>query len=144
MSVAVPFGSAAILAFFDRVMNGVASGDSEAFVGSAVVYGPFHEFGTSRIEARPHFRPAIEALLGPGALQESGDMDLMEALVKGEAIPQLALRLEREIKRTITRKRVLDTGAYRASIATGKTRAQTAARSRARAGDSSRRVGGRW
>lgn len=33
-------------------------------VGSSVVYAPFLEFGTSRMQARPHFRPSIDAYRG--------------------------------------------------------------------------------
>lgn len=41
---------------FDRV------GDLTATVGSALNYAPWLEYGTSRMEARPFFRPAVERM----------------------------------------------------------------------------------
>jgi len=43
---------------FDRI------GDLTATVGSKLVYAPWLEYGTSRMAARPFFRPAVEEI-GP-------------------------------------------------------------------------------
>lgn len=42
--------------FFDKV------GDLTAVVGSSVIYALYLEYGTSRMAARPFFRPAVERM----------------------------------------------------------------------------------
>lgn len=101
-----------------------ARNPGEWWVGSAVPYGPFHEFGTSRITARPHWTPSINAVttrfgLAPARRQQEFVNALIEAprgLVK-----LIAFDLERTVKISITAQGIIDTGNYRGSIATGPT-----------------------
>lgn len=87
--------------------------DAVYVVGPSVEYAIYVDQGTSRIEARPFVRPAAERvqanlgeLIGDEALS-AGD----EGLAK-----QAALAVEREMKRIITEKGAVDTGAMRASV----------------------------
>ncbi len=101
-----------------------ARNPGEWWVGSAVPYGPFHEFGTQRITARPHWQPSINAVttrfgLAPARRQQEFVNAMIEAprgLVK-----LIAFDLERTVKISITGQGIIDTGNYRGSIATGPT-----------------------
>jgi len=87
--------------------------DAVYVVGPTVEYAIYIDQGTSRMEARPFARPAAERvqaklgeLIGDDALSAGG-----EDLAK-----QAALAVEREMKRIITEKDAVDTGAMRASV----------------------------
>lgn len=43
-----------------------ATGDHEAYVGSAVEYAVYQEFGTRKMAAQPYLRPAIAIVAGGG------------------------------------------------------------------------------
>ena len=87
--------------------------DAVYVVGPSVEYAIYVDQGTSRMEARPFVEPAAQRvqanlgeLLGDDVLSAGG-----EALAK-----QAALAVEREMKRIITEKDAVDTGAMRASV----------------------------
>ena len=106
----------------------------EAWVGSAVEYGPMHEFGTSTMQARPHWRPAIEeiaAQIGSDEGLQSGIMgNALTTLDPGDAPPiKVALMVERRVKEIIASKGIVDTGNYRGSVATGNTHSEAFAKS---------------
>jgi len=91
-------------------------------VGTAVSYSVFLEFGTSDMDPKPFFRPALAELRVKGIegfIEESGILrtaefsDIEDA---GEVVDALALALERRIKEIITEKGLIDTGTLRASI----------------------------
>jgi hypothetical protein len=90
-------------------------------VGTAVQYSVFLEFGTSDMDPKPFFRPALAELRvkgvegfieGSGVLRSDdlGDVD------PDDLVDALALALERRIKEIITQKGLIDTGTLRASI----------------------------
>ena len=96
----------------------------EWWVGSAVPYGPFHEFGTQKITARPHWSPSIEIVtlkfgLAP-ARQQNEFVNAMILAPRG-LVKLIAFDLERTVKQSITAQGIIDTGNYRGSIATGPT-----------------------
>lgn len=121
-------------------------------VGTVVGYGQHHEFGTRRMRARPHWRPAIFQLSQgipddgrslPGVRRRrSSDIKIRGPFggrrewelwfgPEKSAPGRLAALLKREVKRQIKAKRVFKTGNYHGSIAHGKTEAQMIQRSRA-------------
>ncbi len=103
-----------------KKMEGASFG--EAWVGSAVVYGPMHEFGTKVLTARPHWRVAINEIVAGAA----GDQQLQDGIIEGitagpgVAPIRIALQIERRVKQLIRAKGIIDTGNYRGSIATGR------------------------
>jgi hypothetical protein len=95
----------------------------EAWVGSAVVYGPFQEFGTKVLQERPHWRVAIPEIIAMVGQDEGLQGAVVDGLVgDGDPAPiRIALMIERRVKEIIQAKGIIDTGNYRASIATGRT-----------------------
>jgi len=105
---------------------------SEAWVGSAVIYGPMHEFGTSAIPARPHWRPAVEevgAQIGSDQGLQGKVMDGLASYGSGWASFEVALMVERRVKEIIAAKGIFDTGNYRGSVATGQSQGGAFSRS---------------
>ncbi len=103
-----------------------ARNPGEWWVGSAVPYGVFHEFGTMKIVARPHWSPSIEIVamqfgLAP-ARQQNEFVNAMILAPRG-LVKLVAFHLERTVKQSITAQGIIDTGNYRGSIATGPTEA---------------------
>ncbi len=117
---ALAFTGLTQLAALLKKMEGASFGD--AWVGSAVVYGPFHEFGTKVLTARPHWRVAIAELVAGAA----GNLELQDEIIQGitagpgVAPIKIALQIERRVKQLIRSKGIIDTGNYRGSIATGR------------------------
>ncbi len=128
------FGLPQLILFFKLMSQKVDFG--EAWVGSAVAYGPMQEFGTQFITERPHWRVALPEVIG----QIGGDAklhdEILDAFVEfdpsggagvgeieaGTTAPaKVALLVERRVKQIMTAKRIIDTGNYRASVATGRT-----------------------
>jgi hypothetical protein len=123
----------------------------DAYVGSAVEYGPYQEFGTShgdgtsRIQERPHWRvaiPEVIAAAGSGGVKREMEESLMEAVTGGASAEidsggnppyVMALAIERRVKQVITAKDIIDTGAYRASVAAGRSEDEAYSRSVSRA-----------
>jgi hypothetical protein len=91
-------------------------------VGSAVSYSVFLEFGTSDMDPKPYFRPALAELRVKGIegfIKDSGilrNKEFSDVDDAGEVVDALALTLERRIKEIITEKGLIDTGTLRASI----------------------------
>jgi hypothetical protein len=97
---------------------------AEFWVGSAVPYGPFHEFGTTRITARPHWQPSIAAtVIKFGLATRRQQNQFVNAMIEAPRglVELVAFDLERAVKQSIASQGILDTGNYRGSIATGPT-----------------------
>lgn len=139
------------LALFFRLVTRAAMDFGEAWVGSAVEYGPMNEFGTQFMEERPHWRVAIpaivaelggnqaaqdqvlDAMLGFGEGFDPSGSDLASIEAGGNAPLHVALLIERKVKQVMTSLGIIDTGNYRASVATGRTEEEAFAKSAARA-----------
>ena len=88
-------------------------------VGSGVSYSVYLEFGTSQMDAKPFFRPAINEIRvqGVDGFIAHNTKTTVEALPDADAVIRvLALALERRVKEIITDKSLIDTGTLRASI----------------------------
>jgi len=91
-------------------------------VGTAVQYSVFLEFGTSDMDPKPFFRPALAELRVKGVegfIKDSGilrNKEFSDVEDADEVVDALALTLERRIKEIITEKGLIDTGTLRASI----------------------------
>lgn len=131
-------GAAALLQTFERAVRG-ARDPGEYWVGSAVFYGPFHEFGTTRMAARPHWAPAIRRMQARYELERDRETDAINAMVTQNRglVKHIAFSLERDVKKVITSRHIIDTGNYRASIATGPTEGEAFDNSVARVRDES-------
>lgn len=88
------------------------------FVGTAVEYGVFLEFGTSKMDPKPFFRPALAAYRANlvRALEADTRKDIEDIDSADELAQTVALGLERRIKRIITQKGLIETGTLRASV----------------------------
>lgn len=88
-------------------------------VGTKVNYAIYLEAGTSKMSAKPFFRPAlaevrmqgIDGFIDANTRKSVDEIDDVADLVK-----TLALALERRIKQIITAKGLVDTGTLRASV----------------------------
>lgn len=88
-------------------------------VGTAVEYSVYLEFGTSKMDPKPFFRPVIaearvlgiERFIDRHTRKDADDIDTARELVR-----TLALAVERRVKETITKKGLIDTGTLRASV----------------------------
>jgi len=88
-------------------------------VGTAVEYSLYLEFSTSKMDAKPFFRPAINEIRAQGVdgFIAHNTRTSVEALPDADAVIRvLALALERRVKEIITDKGLIDTGTLRASI----------------------------
>jgi len=88
-------------------------------VGTGVFYAQFLEFGTSKMDAKPFFRPAINEVRTQGvdgfiARNTGTSVEAQEDAA--DVLRILALALERRIKEIITEKSLIDTGTLRASV----------------------------
>ncbi len=120
------FGAAQLFKAINKAVE-AAQGPKEYFVGSAVVYGPFHEFGSARVSARPHWQPAIGAVaLKYGLAAPAQQNQFVNAMIEAPEglVKLIAFDLERHVKLSITAQHIIDTGNYRGSIATGKTESE--------------------
>ena len=73
-------GAAALQSAMARAIE-AALEPQEYWVGSAVHYGPFHEFGTSRHGARPHWSLAIPVIAARYGLS-SQQNDLVNMMIE--------------------------------------------------------------
>jgi len=121
------FGVAQLMSLFKGFENVKFN---EAWVGSAVEYGPMQEFGTKTLEERPHWRPALEEIATEIGSDKSLQGQVMEGLTSqgtqsidagGTAPIRVALMIERRVKEIIAAKGIFDTGNYRGSVAAGHT-----------------------
>jgi hypothetical protein len=142
-------GGLARLGFLFKQLQGVDFG--EAWVGSAVVYGPFQEFGTKLLQERPHWRVAIPEIVAEMGGNEKAEEQILGGLIAssnitsrelqgfgnvsaGDTAPLIiALMIERRVKELITSKGIIDTGNYKGSIASGRSEQETFDKSAARA-----------
>lgn len=127
-------GAAALLRAMEDAIASAQGIDKEYWVGSAVPYGPFHEFGTSKLVSRPHWVPSINLVAERYRLniEDSGTQAVNLMLVSPRGlVVVIALALEREVKLSITAQHILDTSNYRGSVATGPSEAQAFAKSEA-------------
>ncbi len=88
-------------------------------VGTGVFYSVFLEFGTSKMDAKPFFRPAVNEvrLQGIDGFIAHNTRTSVETLPSVEAVIRvLAFALERRVKEIITDKGLIDTGTMRASV----------------------------
>lgn len=95
------------------------TGGGEWVVGTAVEYAIYLEFGTSKMDPKPFFRPALREVRTRGVegFVESNSDTSIESIDSAEELVQtLAFALERRIKEIITRKTLVDTGTLRASV----------------------------
>jgi hypothetical protein len=93
--------------------------DTTWLVGTAVNYSVFLELGTSDMDPKPFFRPALGELRakGVGGFIRDNTNTTLEALDEtDEVVAAVAFGLERRIKEIITRKDLIDTGTLRASV----------------------------
>jgi len=96
--------------------------DEPVVVGTAVNYSVFLEFGTSDMDPKPFFRPALAELRVKGVegfIKDSGilrNKEFSDVEDADEVVDAVALTLERRIKEIITEKGLIDTGTLRASI----------------------------
>lgn len=106
------------------------------YVGTAVGYSVYLEFGTRDMDPKPFVRPALAAYAGSleAAIAADTNTTLDQIDSVDELVRTVAFGLERRIKRIITTKGLIDTGALRASVAVVaaegelKTRADVASR----------------
>jgi hypothetical protein len=88
-------------------------------LGTGVEYAVYLEFGTSKMDAKPFFRPAINEVRAQGVegFIAHNTRTSVDALPDADAVIRvLALALERRIKEIITGKGLIDTGTLRASV----------------------------
>jgi len=88
-------------------------------VGTAVEYAVYLEFSTSKMDAKPFFRPAINEVRAQGvdgfiAHNTRTTLEAQDSL--DDVLRVLALAIERRVKEIITRKGLIDTGTLRASV----------------------------
>ncbi len=113
-------GIASLAKAIDESIKG-AQGPQSYWVGSAVFYGPFIEFGTTRMAARPHWTVALRLIVMRYELSAQAGNDLVNAMLISPRglVRMIALDIEREVKKEIRAVGAIDTGNYRGSIATG-------------------------
>jgi len=95
------------------------TGGGRWVVGTAVNYSVFLEFGTSRMDARPFFRPALLEVRQAGVPDfiERNTRTTVDAIDSAdELVAILARSIERRVKEIITKRGLVDTGALRASV----------------------------
>lgn len=125
------------LSLFFKLLKRGAQDFGEAWVGSAVIYGPMQEFGTRFLTERPHWRVAIPEIIAEVGGDQQMQNEVLDAMIAREVEGKLftdakldtgttapikvALMIERRVKQIITTKGIIDTGNYRASITTGRT-----------------------
>lgn len=89
------------------------------FVGTAVEYAVYLEFGTSKMDPKPFIRPVlheVEARGVDGFIDEHTRTDVDSVDSIDELVRVLALAVERRVKEVIERKGLIDTGTLRASV----------------------------
>lgn len=121
MSILRLFGVSQLAKVFKDVSD-AARFPGEYWVGSAVPYGPFHEFGTARIVARPHWQPTLIVITQLyGLASPKNQNSFVNSMIEAPRglVKRIAFDIERQVKISITSQGIIDTGNYRGSIATG-------------------------
>jgi hypothetical protein len=88
-------------------------------VGTGVEYSIYIEAGTSKMDAKPFFRPAINEIRAQrveGFIRHNTRTSVDELDTVNRVLQVLVLALERRIKEIITNKGLIDTGTLRASV----------------------------
>jgi hypothetical protein len=106
-----------LVATLEDLQDGVGETGS-FFIGTAVEYAVYLEFGTSKMDPKPFFRPALaEARRNlSGFIRENSRKTVEEIDSADELARTIAFALERRVKEIITRKGLIDTGTLRASV----------------------------
>lgn len=94
-------------------------GDDAWYVGTAVEYSIFLEMGTSKMDPKPFFRPALHEVAAKGVaafIREHTNTAVDDIESIDELVRALAFALERRIKEIITEKGLIETGTLRASV----------------------------
>jgi hypothetical protein len=91
---------------------------TEWYVGTAVEYAIYLEVGTSKMDPKPFLRPALHAYESNlrAAIAADTKTTVEEIDSVDELVQTIAFGLERRVKRIITQKGLIDTGALRASV----------------------------
>jgi hypothetical protein len=102
--------------FADEIEDWSDSGS--VYVGTAVEYSIYLEYGTSNMDPRPYFRPALaEAKEDLTAfIGDHTDTSVAAIETADKLVSTIALAIERRVKEIITEKGLIDTGTLRASI----------------------------
>lgn len=102
--------------FGDRIDDWSDGGS--VYVGTAVEYSLYVEMGTSKMDPKPFFRPALAELTadieGFIDTHTSASVDTMTSAE--ELVETIGLALERRVKEIITEKGLIDTGTLRVSV----------------------------
>jgi hypothetical protein len=93
--------------------------DDEHLVVTTVDYSVFLEFGTSKMDPKPFFRPAVDELRRSGVqkfLAQYGDAEFEDIDSTSELVEEVAKALRDRVKDIIERKGLIRTGTLHASI----------------------------
>ncbi len=88
-------------------------------VGTAVEYAIYLEFGTSKMDAKPFFRPVLVEVRAQGVedfIEDNTRKTISDIGSADELVRSLAFAIERRVKEVITRKGLIDTGTLEASV----------------------------
>lgn len=94
--------------------------DDRWIVGTGVEYAIYLEFGTSKMDPKPFFRPAVNEARQQGIerfIEDYSNLEVEAIENLDSLVAALALALERRVKQIITEKGLIDTGTLRASVA---------------------------
>jgi hypothetical protein len=88
------------------------------FIGTAVEYAVYLEFGTSKMDPKPFFRPALAEARRDlsGFIRDNSRKTIEEIDSADELARTIAFALERRVKQIITEKGLIETGTLRASV----------------------------
>jgi hypothetical protein len=102
--------------FGDRIDDWSSGGS--VFVGTAVKYAIYVEMGTSKMDPRPFFRPAVAELTADieGFIDTHTGASVDTMTSAEELVETIGLALERRVKEIITEKGLIDSGTMRASV----------------------------
>lgn len=103
----------------EQLQDDLSDADT-VFVGTAVEYAIYLEAGTSKMDPKPFFRPALAEVRVEGVdgfLRSNTETTVEDIDTADELVRTLAFALERRIKEIITAKGLIDTGTLRFSIA---------------------------
>jgi hypothetical protein len=88
-------------------------------VGTGVEYAIYLEGGTSKMDAKPFFQPAINEVRIQGVdgfIRHNTRTSVEQLDTTAQVLRVLAVALERRVKEIITQKSLIDTGTLRASV----------------------------